>query len=233
MTLGDEYFRPSFNNRVFINCPFDNLRSYKQIFRSFCFTIQACGFYPVTALDAFDSSQNRIDKLLRLIDSCKYSVHDLTRIELDKKTQLPRFNMPFEFGLDYARKHFSRGKAKDKVFIVFEPEAYRSQAFLSDMAGVDKKVHKNKPVVAIKMLRDWLNKQATHNVQGPNKIIKSFLEFQENLPQICAVAHLDSEELDFTDLLNIIFAWLYKYPDMLPEAQKAVLMQNFPKFIKY
>jgi hypothetical protein len=39
-----------------------------------------------------------------IISGCKYSIHDLSRTELDKTTRLPRFNMPLELGLDLVVK---------------------------------------------------------------------------------------------------------------------------------
>jgi hypothetical protein len=42
----------------------------------------------------------RLDRILRLIRSCRYSFHDLSRVELDRNPPpTPRFNMPFELGL--------------------------------------------------------------------------------------------------------------------------------------
>jgi hypothetical protein len=46
------------------------------------------GFAPYSALALDDSSEVRMEKILKLIGHCKFSVHDLSR------TELPRFNMP-------------------------------------------------------------------------------------------------------------------------------------------
>jgi len=54
---------------------------------------------PRCALEVQDSSENRLKKILRIIGECQFAIHDISRTDLDKKHQLPRFNMPFELGL--------------------------------------------------------------------------------------------------------------------------------------
>jgi hypothetical protein len=42
----------------------------------------------------------RLDRILELISACRYSFHDLSRVQLSRGA--PRFNMPFEAGLAVA-----------------------------------------------------------------------------------------------------------------------------------
>lgn len=65
-----------------------------------CFAIAACGFAPRCALDESDSAVVRFAKILDLITACEFSVHDVSRVELDTASGLPRFNMPLELGAD-------------------------------------------------------------------------------------------------------------------------------------
>lgn len=45
----------------------------------------------------------RLDRIFTLIQQCRYSVHDISRIQLDAgPPRAPRFNMPFELGLAVA-----------------------------------------------------------------------------------------------------------------------------------
>jgi len=45
----------------------------------------------------------RLDRIFDLIKSCRYSFHDLSRVELDVRgLASPRFNLPFELGLAVA-----------------------------------------------------------------------------------------------------------------------------------
>lgn len=79
-----------FGKSVFINCPFDE--RYWAIFEAIVFTIVACGFKPRCSLENLDSGALRIEKLRQLIASCGLGIHDLSRVELDPASRLPRFN---------------------------------------------------------------------------------------------------------------------------------------------
>ena len=89
---------PRFGDSVFINCPFDE--AYWPIFEAVVFCIVDCGFVPRSGLEFTDSGTVRIHHLRDLIRSCKYAIHDLSRVEVSTSSLLPRFNMPFELGLD-------------------------------------------------------------------------------------------------------------------------------------
>jgi hypothetical protein len=47
-----------------------------------------------------------LTKIQRIIRGCRFGIHDLSRVELAAANSLPRFNMPFEPGLDIAAKAF-------------------------------------------------------------------------------------------------------------------------------
>ena len=88
---------PDFDRNVFINCPFDD--AYQSIFRAVIFTVYAAGGHARCALEVSDGGEVRIAKILRIIEDCRFGVHDISRTELDAATGLPRFNMPLELGL--------------------------------------------------------------------------------------------------------------------------------------
>ena len=52
-----------------------------------------------TVVAGTGSNETRIDKIARIIRESRLSVHDISRVELDAASDLPRFNMPFECGL--------------------------------------------------------------------------------------------------------------------------------------
>src|SRR3712207_156297 len=93
---GQRRGKPTYNNSVFINCPFDD--DYRPLFRALVFAIEACGFGARCALEVDDAGETRAEKLIRLIRASRYGVHDISRTEVNAE-RLPRFNMPFEFGL--------------------------------------------------------------------------------------------------------------------------------------
>ncbi len=136
MVISSTYFE-----NVFINCPFD--KQYEPLFQAITFTVYHCGFVAKCALSEDDSSQLRLKKILRLIEDCKYGIHDISRTELDLVNKLPRFNMPFEMGLFFACKEFGNKTHKNKVALVLDHSAYRYQKFISDLNGVDPKAHAN------------------------------------------------------------------------------------------
>src|SRR6266436_3362168 len=95
------------NLRAFLNIPFDD--KYESLFLAFIAGLSGVGLTPQTVLQ-IPGSHRRLDRLTKLISSCQYSFHDLSRVELDsKRPATPRFNMPFELGLAVAcAEHVNR-----------------------------------------------------------------------------------------------------------------------------
>ena len=128
-----------YEQSVFVNCPFDE--DYKPFFEAIIFTIYDCGFIPRSSREESDSSDVRLDKIVRLIKGSRYGVHDLSRTELDPMHQLPRFNMPFELGLFVGGKRLGDARQKKKSCLILDTEPYRYQKFISDLAGMDIEAH--------------------------------------------------------------------------------------------
>src|SRR5712691_901091 len=151
-----------YNRNVFINCPFDS--AYAPIFEAIVFAVQDAGFRPKCARERLDSSQVRLQKIVDLISTARFSIHDLSRTELDDANALPRFNMPLELGIDLGCKAFSR-KHMSKSLLIFDSEKYRFQKYVSDLAGQDIHHHANDPKTAVTRVRDWLRTES-----GPGHI---------------------------------------------------------------
>jgi hypothetical protein len=115
--------RSSFAGSVFINCPFD--REYWPTFEAVVFTVLACGFTPRCALEEIDSGAVRLTKIQRLIGGSRFGIHELSRVELTAVNNLPRFNMPFELGLDIGAKTFGRKQVQTIRFVDFVPRTPR------------------------------------------------------------------------------------------------------------
>jgi hypothetical protein len=144
----------AFERSVFLNCPFDE--EYRPLLRAQLFTILACGLVPRLASERADTGEVRLGKILDLVASCRFSIHDLSRSEPLKPGDLPRFNMPFELGLDLGCRHFGVKQAAEKKFLVLEKERYRYQRVLSDLAGCDIRAHDNSPETLVQQVRAWL-----------------------------------------------------------------------------
>jgi hypothetical protein len=105
------------SRHVFVNCPFSP--DYASMFRAITFTVIRAGFKPRCALEVDDSSDNRFDKICRIIHECGLGVHDISKTELDGRTRLPRFNMPLELGLFLAAKKFGDARQSRKKCIIY------------------------------------------------------------------------------------------------------------------
>src|SRR5215210_5684111 len=138
---------------VFINCPFDP--EYRPIFDALLFAVHACGLRARCALEAADSGAVRVEKIVQIIRDCRFGIHDISRTELNDQG-LPRFNMPYELGLFMGAQRLGGAKQRRKSCLILDRQAYRYQAFLSDIAGQDPLSHGDDPSRAIKATRDWL-----------------------------------------------------------------------------
>ena len=139
---------------VFINCPFSE--DYLEHFRATVFTVVRSGFKPRCALETDDGAQNRFDKICEIIADCRLGMHDISKTEPDRKSKLPRFNMPLELGVFLAAKKFGGPKQSRKRCIIFDSEQYRYQAFISDIAGQDIHSHSGNVTILISKLASWL-----------------------------------------------------------------------------
>jgi len=197
----------AYEDSVFINCPFDP--AYFPLFEVIVFTVSACGFVPRCAKEEADSGDVRVEKLARLIEGCRYGVHDISRIGLEHDSGLPRFNMPFELGMDLGCKKFGKTRNRQKRLLVLDAEPHRYQAFLSDIAGQDIRVHRNAPDQVIGILRDWLRTASTReNIPGELVIRRRFQAFAQALPKICEALGVDRGNLNYLDYVAFVVNWL-------------------------
>jgi hypothetical protein len=196
----------SYNDNIFINCPFDN--DYKSFLDGIVFTIIRCGFIPRCAFEHDDASVNRIDKLYKLIEECKYGIHDISHIALDVDSGYPRFNMPFELGLFLGAKRFGNNEQKRKNILIFENKKFSSKIYLSDLNGIDPKAHNNNINKLIDQIRNWLVLSG-RRLPGPLVIQKEFAVFTEKiLPEIAKLEGLQLDNLAFKDYCLFVEEWL-------------------------
>lgn len=192
---------------VFLNCPFDS--GYWPLFETVVFTVYACGFRPRCALEESDSGDVRVDKIAKLIRQCRFGIHDISRVELDPANGLPRFNMPFELGLDLGCRKFGGPAFEGKKLLILDSESYRYQKFLSDIAGQDIRSHGGRPEKVLREVRDWLKTVSRRRtIPGDGLIRDRYSEFAAALPAICDRQRLDRDGLNYLDYVQIIEEWL-------------------------
>lgn len=195
---------------VFINSPFDE--QYQRIFDAIVFCVSACGFQPRCTKELPDGGDVRIDNICQLIRECDYSIHDISRTEVeDQPYKLPRFNMPLELGLFLGAKRFGR-RSSQKHCMILDRGPYRYHRFISDIGGQDIRSHDNSPQKAIRRVRDWLQSApGKAAIPGGDKIWGDYRQFRRELPAIAEEAELNPGELTFIDYLLLVNNWLREH----------------------
>ncbi len=197
-----------FDYSVFINCPFDS--DYRPIVEAIIFTLQICRLEPRRADESFNTAHYRIEKILDIIGSCRYGIHDISRVQLSEGAY-PRFNMPFEFGLDLACRKFGKSWHREKSLLVLDSDDNRYDTTLSDISGQDIKAHHNDPLRAIQCIRNWLVASPwtlTRKLPGAVRITEWYSQFQNDMEAIAGEFHYDTGELPFADFTNVVKVWL-------------------------
>lgn len=198
-----------YQDNVFINCPFDS--QYKPLFDALVFAVHDAGFVARCALEVSDGTQNRLQKLLRIISECRFGVHDISRTEIDPDISLPRFNMPLELGLFLGCQRFGGRVQRLKSCLILDREPYRYQRFISDLAGQDIYSHDNQPEQAIGLIGNWLRTESKRvGIPGKAAMCARYRRFQHDLPEICAQLNIQVEELVFVDYFQVVVQWLKK-----------------------
>lgn len=199
--------KPGYNDSVFVNCPFDS--DFWPLFEVLIFTVFACGFTPRCAMEESDSADVRVDKLARLIRECRFGIHDISRVELDSFNNLPRFNMPFELGLDMGCKRFGGSAHETKRLLILDEEPYRYQKYISDIAGQDIRAHEDNPEKVLSVVRDWLRTASRRStIKGQEWIRNQYRAFAAALPEMCDNAGLSRDQLNYLDYAWLVEEWL-------------------------
>ena len=196
-----------YNDQVFINCPFDG--QYLKLFRACTFVILDAGFIPRCSREVDNAAQFRLGAIVQIIKECRYGVHDLSRVEVDAQSNLPRFNMPFEFGIFYSAKHFGSSRQKRKHCLVLEKQKYRYHKFISDIAGIDVTPHQNSQKTLILAVRNWLVTVSQRTTIPHGKEIHDrFKVFNSTMRRLLLKRSLDYDSMPFVELVRNMSHWL-------------------------
>jgi hypothetical protein len=117
---------------VFINAPFDD--RYEALFITLVGVLVFLGQKPHCVLEVREKGEGRLARILELVQACRISIHDLSRVSTPV-----RFNMPFELGLACALKLL---QPLDYEVFVLDGKAYRLDKTLSDYKGRDPLIHR-------------------------------------------------------------------------------------------
>ena len=120
--------------------------------RAIAFAVIDCGFSPQLATQEVNG-RLRLEKMIALMRESRLAIHDISRLPASSG-ELPRFNMPFECGVFVGLKESGAKRHGDKQFLVLD-EKPQAQRTMSDVAGLDPKIHGNDPRKAIDAVRHF------------------------------------------------------------------------------
>lgn len=192
---------------VFINCPFD--RSYYKMRDAIVFAVMALGFEVRCALERDTATEARLEKILQIIRTCQFGVHDISFVRLDPVTRLPRYNMPFELGLFLGCCEFGTKQEDRMSCLILDRDRYRYQKSLSDLAGRDIREHKGDPKQAIREVRNWLVTESKFASRyGGMHFVNEYARFRKQLPELCRRTKQRVSDLTFPDYRDLVTQWL-------------------------
>jgi hypothetical protein len=143
-----------------------------------------------------------------MITECDLSIHDISRVELDKDSQLPRFNMPLELGADLGLRLEGPAKQRARKILILDAESHRYDRTLSDISGMDIEAHGNKVDRIIKHVRDWLstNREPSQpTLPGAAAITADYEAYLKIAPDIIGALRLDPhDDLPHGDYLHVV-----------------------------
>jgi hypothetical protein len=200
---------PPFDRSVFINCPFDD--EFAPVLQAVAFCVVFLGFYPRFAPENADNAVARLDRIIDLIRSSKYGIHDLTRCKSTRPNEFSRMNMPFELGLDHACRRYGDGPLVQKQILILEHTRYDYQKSLSDISGWDIQSHGGNFEKAVRKVRSWLIAQAEAPAIGAALIQGKYIAFQEwywERELAAGSSEEDIREYPTAELISAMHEWM-------------------------
>jgi hypothetical protein len=121
---------------IFLNIPYD--KEFESVYLAYIVGIYQLDLIPFIS-SGVPGGERRLDRILSLIQSCRYSIHDLSRVELSAvPPATPRFNMPLELGLTIT---WAKLNPNRHGWFLWESEPRRLQKSMSDLDGTDAYIH--------------------------------------------------------------------------------------------
>lgn len=157
---------------VFLNIPYDD--KFENLYLAYIVGLTQLGLKINATLAV--PNQGRLDRIIGLVESSAFSIHDLSRVELS--SGVPRFNMPLELGLALYRSRATRGR--HRVF-VFEKKDYRMQKSTSDVNGIDAQIHNGRPKGVMAGLRNIFYQPDGTTVP---EMLASYRAVKKRLPEL-------------------------------------------------
>jgi len=146
-------------NAVLLNIPYDD--EFHNLYIAYIVGLFQLGLVPHLASEV-PGGDRRLNRIIQLIQSCRYSIHDLSRVELTTSpSSTPRFNMPLELGMTITWQILNPDQ---HTLFVCESEPCRLQRSASDLNGTDPYIHNGTPEGVLRELCNALRRDRTPSV---------------------------------------------------------------------
>lgn len=120
----------------FLNIPYDE--RFENLYLAYIVGLTAHGLVPSATLGV-PRDARRLERIFKLLQECRYSVHDISRVQVDPgPPRAPRFNMPFELGLAVA---WASLNPQRHSWVGCDEIPHRPVRSISDLAGTDFHIH--------------------------------------------------------------------------------------------
>lgn len=144
---------------VFLNIPYDE--EFRSLYIAYIVGLFQLDLVPHLSSE-LPGGESRLNRIFQLIQSCRYSIHDLSRVELGgSPSAAPRFNMPLELGMTITWQTLNPDR---HTWFVFESERYRLQRSASDLNGTDANIHSGTPEGVLRELRNAFRRESSPSV---------------------------------------------------------------------
>jgi hypothetical protein len=202
MLSRDEHIAKS----VFINCPYDD--QYRSMFDTIVFTLLDIGFLPRSALEIDTAIQSRYEKICQIIESCRFGIHDISRVCINERTGLAQLNMPFELGLFLGSSRFGAPTMIRRDCIIIGGRKGEHNLAISDLSGHDIAYHEDDHANLVQTIRAFFSQRSPGILPGTKYIMQRRALFETELPSILRDLKLSYTDLTFTDFSRIAQEWL-------------------------
>jgi hypothetical protein len=204
-----------FARNVFVNCPFDP--QYQSLLRALLFTVIHCGLVPRIASERADSGEVRVRKIIDMLKESQFSVHDLSRAYERHADGPPRFNMPFELGVDLGLREAGKGKLARKQCLILQEEPYRHQVVLSDLSGNDCRAHGGEPEELVRHVRNWFVGAARFHLPSATSVWESYNEFNASFDDEMSTKRFTARDVREMPVSEYVyFVYLLHEPEGAP-----------------
>ena len=159
------------SDQVFLNVPYN--KSYEHRLVALTVALVSIGRTPLLACQVPEIGQGRLSRIFELLKDCPVSIHDLSAVGGPA-----RFNMPFELGIACAiREHSDRHE-----FVVFEKRPHQLLRYLSDLNGIDPRVHHGTISGTIRAVLDAID--SPHGNPNAASVLRLYRRMIRYLPTI-------------------------------------------------